>query len=449
VAASPIHFRDDLTAAQPRKARPAPCASGDPQRPPGLPLGRVVRAEGETERGACWTAYRSTNGTQGRARWFHLTPGRFVLFLLVVECLLWLSERFGWLPWHKGYAVLTGVAAVGLVVLGMVVWFGVAVVFRRRFQFRLRTLLVLVVALAFLCSWLKVDMNKASEQAKAVEALRKLDGDVAYDYEFDFTDHLPLSPRPNAQATAPLVLRDMLGEDFFARIVTANVSQPIVFDLGLPQPGDSLKNERDDPPIDAGLECLSKLPELKVLYLEGSVVTDAGLESLRELTQLLELDLDRTQITDRGLEHVEGMPRLKVLLLDFDRITDAGMKHVQSLSELRELGLSGTSITNGGLEHLRGLNQLQVLGLGSTSVSDAGLEHLAGLTQLQHLDLARTKVTDAGLAIIARQHPQLRELSVFGSQVTGDEMNGRRPWMKSACATTKPSRLTDRLEPAL
>jgi hypothetical protein len=30
--------------------------------------------------------------------------------LLAVEGLLWLSERFGWLAWHKGYAVLAAVA---------------------------------------------------------------------------------------------------------------------------------------------------------------------------------------------------------------------------------------------------------------------------------------------------------------------------------------------------
>ena len=52
--------------------------------------------------------------TQAPSRWFHLTPGRFVLPLLAVECLLWLSERIGWLGWHKGYAVLTGVAVLGV-----------------------------------------------------------------------------------------------------------------------------------------------------------------------------------------------------------------------------------------------------------------------------------------------------------------------------------------------
>jgi hypothetical protein len=74
--------------------------------------------------------------------WFHLTPGRFVLALLVIEALLGLSDRLGW--WHKGYAVVTAVAAVGVAMLLPLVWFGVAVVCRRRFQFNLRTMKVMV-----------------------------------------------------------------------------------------------------------------------------------------------------------------------------------------------------------------------------------------------------------------------------------------------------------------
>jgi len=64
--------------------------------------------------------------THPRSRRFHVTPGRFVLALLAVEVLLWLSERFGWLPWHKGYAVLTAVASVGVAMLLVFVWFGSA-----------------------------------------------------------------------------------------------------------------------------------------------------------------------------------------------------------------------------------------------------------------------------------------------------------------------------------
>ena len=67
--------------------------------------------------------------TQARARWFQPTPGHVVVGLLAVECLLWLSERFRWLPWHKGYAVLMGVAAVGVAMLLMFARFGVALSF--------------------------------------------------------------------------------------------------------------------------------------------------------------------------------------------------------------------------------------------------------------------------------------------------------------------------------
>ena len=56
--------------------------------------------------------------TPPRLRRFHLTPGHCLLALLAVEFLLFLSQWFRWLP--KGWPVLIAVAAVGLVVLGMV-----------------------------------------------------------------------------------------------------------------------------------------------------------------------------------------------------------------------------------------------------------------------------------------------------------------------------------------
>jgi predicted nucleic acid-binding protein len=59
--------------------------------------------------------------TKPQPRWFHLTPGRCLAGLLAVEVLLWLSERIGWLGWHKGYAVLTGVAVMGVAMLLMLV----------------------------------------------------------------------------------------------------------------------------------------------------------------------------------------------------------------------------------------------------------------------------------------------------------------------------------------
>jgi hypothetical protein len=116
-------------------------------------------------------------------RLFRLTPDRFILLLLVVECLLWLSERIGW--WHKGYAVLTGVAAVAGFLIAVLLWFTVAMIFRWRFQFSVRSLLVLAAAAAVPCSWLAVERRKASKQIAAVAEIERLDGRVTYDFELD------------------------------------------------------------------------------------------------------------------------------------------------------------------------------------------------------------------------------------------------------------------------
>ena len=48
-------------------------------------------------------------------RHFYPTPAWLVLGLLVVEGLLWLSERSPWPTWRKGYAVPIAVAAMGVV----------------------------------------------------------------------------------------------------------------------------------------------------------------------------------------------------------------------------------------------------------------------------------------------------------------------------------------------
>lgn len=83
--------------------------------------------------------------------------------LLAVEGLLWLSEHFGWVGWHKGYAVLTAVATVGVAMVLMLVWFTVALAFRRRFQFSIRSLLTLSIAVAVPCSWWAMERRQWSQ----------------------------------------------------------------------------------------------------------------------------------------------------------------------------------------------------------------------------------------------------------------------------------------------
>ena len=63
-----------------------------------------------------------------KPRWFHPTPSWLIVALLTVEGLLFLSDRFHWPTWHKGYAVVTAVASVGVVCVAMLLWLIVALV---------------------------------------------------------------------------------------------------------------------------------------------------------------------------------------------------------------------------------------------------------------------------------------------------------------------------------
>ena len=127
-----------------------------------------------------------TDPTATRRR-FCPTPAWLVLGLLVVEGLLWLSERFQWFWFNekKGWTVLIAVAVVGVAMLVMLLWFIVALVFRWRFQFSIRSLLVLTVAVAIPCSWLAAEMKAAREQRAVVAEIKSMNLYVTYDWEVD------------------------------------------------------------------------------------------------------------------------------------------------------------------------------------------------------------------------------------------------------------------------
>ena len=224
-----------------------------------------------------------------QARWFHPTPGRFVLALLAVEVLLWLSERFGW--WHKGYAVLTGVALVGMAMVLILGWQVVALVFRWRLQFSVRTLLVLTVAVAVPCSWLAVKRQQVKREREAAAAFETLGGDVLW------------------SLSGPRWMRSVVGYDLFS--------------------------------------------QLCYVHLKGTQITDGELENIKGLSQLRELDLYRTGITDRGLENLKGLSQLRYLTIGDANVTDKGLETLKELSQLWKLEIYGTNVTDEGVKKLQ------------------------------------------------------------------------------------------------
>lgn len=216
---------------------------------------------------------------------------------------------------------------------------------RRWYQYSVRTLLALMVALNISMSWFAARMQRANRQRAAVDSLYKTAGSVEYD---------------KAELSQPRWVRHLLGDDFFRTVV--------------------------------------------VVHDDHMEFTDAGLEQIKGMTGLRELWLIGSSITDAGLEHVEGLTQLQVLRLGFTQITDGGLRHLERLTQLRELTLGETRVTDAGLHYLEGLNRLEVLDLSGTQITDAGLEHLERLSGLRSLGLGAS-VSNRGIERIKKALP--------------------------------------------
>ncbi|MGA2253584.1 MAG: hypothetical protein ABSG53_02900, partial [Thermoguttaceae bacterium] len=110
----------------------------------------------------------------------YLTVNHLVMPLLVMEFMVWLSDRLGLPEWDKRHAVLAAMVVVGFVMFLILVWYIVALLFRWPFQFSIRSLLLLVVAVAVPFSWLAVEIQQAKREREAVVGIEELGGHVTY-----------------------------------------------------------------------------------------------------------------------------------------------------------------------------------------------------------------------------------------------------------------------------
>jgi hypothetical protein len=319
-------------------------------------------------------------------RWYSLTPERSVIALLAAECLLWLSERFHWFGFSQ-YKGLTVAAAVGLVCLAlllMLLAFAVSWCFRRRFQFSIRSLLLLTLAVAMLCSWLAVRVKQAREQDAAVLALALAGARV----EEDWTPRESFAFNPNNPFDAP--------EDYtFCTCVRERTRILLYHVFGTGFVSNVLEVANADgaarPPLqDADLKHLQSFPQLNCVSLAGSNITDGG---LREL---------------------QGLERLRSLSLRWARITDAGLERVGRLTQIEQLDLSGTQVTNAGLGRLLGMGRLEQLELYDTLVDEDGVAQIqAALPNLTvKFSMSLSASDREAIRIAIRAEPKFRGLAI-------------------------------------
>jgi len=215
-------------------------------------------------------------------RWFRVTPDRVVLALLAVEGFLLLSERFGWFAFNrqKGWTMLIDMASVAAALLLMLLWFMASLVFRRRFQFSIRSLLLLTLAIAVPCSWFAAARQQARKQREVVDEIKTDGGSVMCEYEIDPSSALVESDAPS-WLEWPLKL---FGDDMFANV--------------------------------------------RLVSLGKAEGIDAWLERLNEFPQLRYLDCSATDVSDAGLQHLKGLAKLDILYLS-NKVSNAGIADIQ------------------------------------------------------------------------------------------------------------------------
>jgi len=381
-----------------------------------------------------------------KSRWYHPTPNRLLVGLLIVEGLLWMAGQSDSCP--KGLPVLSAIAAVGLTLLFLLLSLVVSVLFHWRFQFSLRSLLFAVFVAALPFSWLATEMKNAKRQAQVAKEIETLAGVTCWHITtVDFHYGEGSTCWSWTEETPPPWLTELLGDDFFFHVRTATIpycgnetnlryfdSLPKLWeatvccpitDAGLEYVRGATRLQalhlynRNSKITDAGLRRLKGMTSLRVLVLKSTQVTDAGLANLECLPELRWLDLESRNITDAGLEHLVELTRLQRLEIDSTRITDAGIRHVFRLARLQALGLSHTQITDVGLHYIETLPGLQALSLVGANITDAGIRRLQRFEKLKHLCLDSTRVTDAGLRYLEPLN-QLEDLSLASDRI-GDE----------------------------
>ena len=166
--------------------------------------------------------------------------------------------------------------------------------------------------------------------------------------------------------------------------------------------------QRVERPLDHELSSLASHPSLEV-FDGWEVISDAGLQVLTRNPNLQSLKVGGEWITDDGMESISTMTNLKELRVWNSKVTDVGVQKLLTLPHLRKLELSSTSIGAHGLATIASLGSLEELKLGDVDLREGRLAKFTALPQLRALVLEDVDITDDELRMVDPS-PTLRKL---------------------------------------
>lgn len=260
---------------------------------------------------------------------------------------------------------------------------------RRWLQFRLRSLLVLMLVAALALGWYARLRHGVLREQSALATVRRLQAQM--------------TKPPENWIGSPLVVQShpwwlrLNGEQELSQVTAVS------FDLRSYDDG----FEMESPLGDAELRVLSALPHLRSLKVPRSRISDAGLSALGSLRRLTTLDLSATAVTDRGLMHLQPLHALESLVLDRTAVTGSGLEHLQHCPRLQSLSLFTVPLQTEHVDLLNELHSLEVLRIAAPNLKRVSLHGLLNLRQLTVVLLA------ADVDLQLESLPKLEEVDIF------------------------------------
>lgn len=134
---------------------------------------------------------------------------------------------------------------------------------------------------------------------------------------------------------------------------------------------------------------------LMVTFTGFQQITDDQINALQEINdQLVWLNLGHTPVTDAQLEGISRLNNLRVLYLNNTNVSDAGVAKLAPLEELRWLSLVGTSITDASIPTFEKFKNLTDLFLFQTKLTEKGIADYSAAHEEVNIDTGNYRLKE-------------------------------------------------------
>ena len=241
-----------------------------------------------------------------------------------------------------------------------------------RIRYSTRFLLLIIFAVAMLCTGLRYFIAPYDRQSRAIAELRSLGVEV----------HTVPTP-------GPLWVGKLFDSDRFVEVLL----------VGRPDFQPNQKRLKLDGRV---IEQCRHLISLESLDLRATTITDDDLCDIRHIKSLKSLHLCETDIGDEGLRHISELEGLKSLGLKRTIVSDVGLTYLRRLTKLEKFRLESPNVKGDGLAFLRKCSHLKLLQFIGQNATNNWVQHSGPPPTLTWVEFHGTSIDEVGIALLGR-----------------------------------------------